>query len=487
MRELTGVRAVADLIRSTSEGRSLTIVGLSGAPGSGKSSFADELVAAIDGALLLPLDGYHLPQARLVELARRDRMGAPDTFDVPAFAGLLERLRSASPGDTVLARGFDRTIEEPVPDAVPLPIAEHSIVLVEGNYLLLDEDGWEGLGALFDLRLHLELDHDERMRRLEARHIRYGKSAEAAHEWAGGTDEANAVRIESAATAADALVRAEPPEPRGLRILHLSDTHLLGDPAARYNRIIDPLHSMEAVLAAHAAVPVDAVIVSGDLSNDGSPASYALLRERIDGWAADLGATAIYALGNHDDRQNFGVDGPYDHETEVQGVRILTVDSSVPGGASWGLLAESTLTWLRERLRASARPTVVVLHHPPIEAVTPLHRTMGLQNSYDFWSAIAGSSVQLVLAGHWHHQMLDSTRGVPVVVTPGVANRTDVLAGPDHERSVVATAGTLIELLPRGIRVTATEVPVPHRGEELFDVSGATLDEWRRRLGFGLG
>lgn len=484
MQEYTGVSAVADLIRARAQGRALTIVGITGAPGSGKSTFAAELVAEIDGAVLLPMDGYHLPQAELVRLGRRERMGAPDTFDVRAFADVLERLRSAGPGDTVTARGFDRAREEPVPDAVSVPIAERTIVIVEGNYLLLGDDGWEGVGALLDLRLHLRLDDEERLRRLAARHIRFGKSPDEARAWAEGTDEANALRIEAAAPRADAVVHSAEPAPRGLRILHLSDTHLLGDPEARYNRIVDPLRSLDAVLAAHDAIRPDLVVVSGDLSDDGSPASYALLRDRVETWATEREATAVYALGNHDDRAGFGVDAPYDHEVEVAGVRILTVDSSVPGGASWGLLAESTLAWLRERAHASDTPVVVVLHHPPIEAVTPLHRTMGLQNAHDFWAAIDGSAVRLVLAGHWHHQLVDSTRGVPVVVTPGAANRTDVLAGPEHERSVVASAASIVDLLPTGIRVTATEVPVPNRGEVLFDVSGETLDDWRRRLGF---
>lgn len=485
MQELTGVRAVSDLIRARSEGRELTIVGLTGAPGSGKSTFALSLVRELDDAVLLPMDGYHLPQADLVQLGRRDRMGAPDTFDVSAFTDLLLRLRAAAPGDTVLARGFDRRIEEPVPDAVRIPIGERTIIVVEGNYLLLGEDGWEGVGALLDLRLHLELEHDERLRRLEARHIRFGKTPDEARAWAGGPDERNAVRIEAAATAADAVVREPRPAPPLLRILHLSDTHLLGEPDAGYNLLIDPLLSLRTVLAAHDAVPdLDVVVISGDLSDDGSADSYRLLHETVEPWARARGAEVVYALGNHDDRRAFGIDGPHDHETHVAGVRILTLDSGVPGGASWGVLGESTLGWLADRLRASDEPTVVVLHHPPIDSVTSLHRVMGLQNPHDFWSAIDGADVRLILAGHWHHQLLDTSRGVPVVVTPGVANRTDTLAGPDHERSVVATAGSLVELLERGIRVTATDVPVAHRGEELFDVSGDTLAEWRSRLGF---
>src|SRR5690606_28068941 len=100
-------------------------------------------------AVLLPMDGFHLPQAELVRLGRRDRMGAPDTFDVDAFVAVLEAVRAAgggapggavgNSGVVVLAPGFDRDIEEPVPDAIAIA-PEVSIVVVEGNYLLLDDD-----------------------------------------------------------------------------------------------------------------------------------------------------------------------------------------------------------------------------------------------------------------------------------------------------------------------------------------------------------
>ena len=85
------------------------------------------------------MDGFHLPQADLVRLGRRDRMGAPDTFDVDAFVATLERLRWPGP---VTAPGFDRKIEEPVLDAIEIG-ADIRIVIVEGNYLLHDRDGWE--------------------------------------------------------------------------------------------------------------------------------------------------------------------------------------------------------------------------------------------------------------------------------------------------------------------------------------------------------
>ena len=481
---LTSIDEAVTAILRAGEDRPLLLVGLTGSPGAGKSTIAERLRTRIPGALVLPLDGYHLPQERLRELGRRDRMGAPDTFDVDGFVRAVRRLRSARPGDVVRVAGFDRSIEEPVPDALPLPVGERTVVLVEGNYLLLEDDGWAEVAGLLDLTLHLRIEPALRRRRLVARHLRFGKTLDEAIAWTDGPDERNAERIEAAGERADSVLEERPP--RALRILHLSDTHLLADPAARYNRIVDPRAALEALLSAHSAVAdLDAVVVSGDLTDDGDPESYRVLRARLEEWCAEKGAALVLALGNHDDREGFGSDGPWNTEVRVRGVRILVLDSSVPGGASWGLLAEPTLAWLRERIAADpSAPTVVVLHHPPIEAVTPLHRRMGLANPHDFWEAVAGSRLLAVLAGHWHHAFVDTSNAAPVVVAPGSANRTDVLAGPEHERSIAASGAAIVEVLPTGVRVTSTEIDAPHRGAELFDVSGEVLAEWQRRLGF---
>ncbi|MWV59073.1 metallophosphoesterase [Rathayibacter sp. VKM Ac-2754] len=476
-------QAVA-LVVDAAVGHRLLVVGVTGAPGAGKSTLAAELRGRIPGALVLGLDGYHLSQARLRELGRRERMGAPDTFDTAGFVAALRRLRRAERGDVLRVASFDRSIEEAIPEGAVLPISDATVVLVEGNYLLLEEEGWGEVAPLLDLALHLRIDPEVRRRRLAARHLRFGKTLDDALAWSAGPDERNAERIEAAADRADAILHPAPERP--LRVLHLSDTHLLGDPSARYDRVIDTRESLAAVLRAHSAVPdLDAVIVSGDLSDDGSPESYAALRAMLSDWCADREATLILALGNHDVREGFGSTGALNTETEVRGVRILALDSSVPGGPSWGLLTEATLAWLRERLRADPlRPTVLVLHHPPIEAVTPLHRRMGLANPHDLWEAVAGARILAVLSGHWHHAFIDTTTPAPVVVAPGAANRTDVLAGPAHERSVAASGASIVEVLSHGVRVTSTEIDAPHRGTELFDVSGEVLADWRRRLGF---
>ena len=226
---------VVEAVRAVEVGRSRratdagtrTLVGLAGAPGSGKSTLGEALVARLNlgapaaagagptapatapaaapaRAQLVSMDGFHLPQARLVELGRRDRMGAPDTFDVDGFLALLRLLRSA-PG-AVEAPGFDRELEEPAPGAVRIG-RERSLVVVEGNYLLHDAGGWGAARPLLDLTLFVELERDIRLTRLMARHERFGKTAAEARAWTLGPDEANARLIERTRGRADHEIR----------------------------------------------------------------------------------------------------------------------------------------------------------------------------------------------------------------------------------------------------------------------------------------
>lgn len=176
------------------------LVAIVGAPGAGKSTIAAALVGRLPHAALLPMDGFHLPQAELRRLGRRDRMGAPDTFDVDGFVRVLHAVRA---GEAVDAPGFDRELEEPVPGSLRV---DAPLVVVEGNYLLLDSGGWEAAAPLFDVTFFVEVDDGIRLERLIARHERFGKSPADARAWALGPDESNALLIAATARFADHVI-----------------------------------------------------------------------------------------------------------------------------------------------------------------------------------------------------------------------------------------------------------------------------------------
>jgi pantothenate kinase len=183
------------------------VVGVVGAPGAGKSTLAGQLVAdlATRGftATLLPMDGFHLPQGELRRRGRRDFMGAPDTFDVEAFVATLEQLTDVD--SVVRVPGFDRAIEEPVPEAIEIP-ARPGFVIVEGNYLLHDRDGWERVRPLLDTVIYLAPDDAVRRQRLITRHIAFGKTPAEAEEWVTRSDDPNAALIAATASRADRIL-----------------------------------------------------------------------------------------------------------------------------------------------------------------------------------------------------------------------------------------------------------------------------------------
>jgi Icc protein len=270
-----------------------------------------------------------------------------------------------------------------------------------------------------------------------------------------------------------------------LRILHLSDTHLTGD-GALHQGSVDTTAALESVLARIDGVPgIGLVVVSGDVSEDGSPESYAALVERVGGWAERHGAALVAVPGNHDLREGFrqvltnghvlGEGGrPLMHTMEyhpptvpvwgqslVVGRRIVTVDTSVPG-AGYGEISEASLDRLRAALDGEHAPhgTIVVLHHPPLPGPTALHAALQLRNPGALADVIRGSDVRVVLAGHYHHHFAGSLAGVPVLVAPGVANDTDV-TGPYDEEAAYVDAGALVVDVAEDGSVWSTPVRVP--------------------------
>ena len=184
------------------------VLGICGAPGAGKSTLAHRLRQRLGaGAVVVPLDGFHLHDDVLARLGLGDRKGAPETFDVAGFTALLRRLR-AETGHTVYAPEFDRTRELSLAGAIAVR-PEHRLVVTEGNYLLYDDAGWSDVLPLLDETWYVESDEEVRVARLVQRHVDHGKDAETAHCWATVSDQANAELVARTRAAADLVVEIE--------------------------------------------------------------------------------------------------------------------------------------------------------------------------------------------------------------------------------------------------------------------------------------
>ncbi|MFE0916606.1 nucleoside/nucleotide kinase family protein [Streptomyces nigra] len=201
-----------DRARSLADGGGRAVLGVAGSPGAGKTTLAETLVRELNGTgdpwvAHVPMDGFHLADAELERLGRRDRKGAPDTFDAAGYAALLRRLREEPGDDVVYAPGFERELEQPIAGAVPVEPAAR-LVVTEGNYLLLGRGAWARVRAQLDEVWFCELDEEERLRRLIARHERFGKTHEEAVAWVMRSDQRNAELVAATRDRADLVVPA---------------------------------------------------------------------------------------------------------------------------------------------------------------------------------------------------------------------------------------------------------------------------------------
>ncbi|QUC16154.1 uncharacterized protein UV8b_00395 [Ustilaginoidea virens] len=167
------------------------LIGISGIPGSGKTTLSRILARRLNELALeaqpgapapatsVPMDGFHLTRAALSAMpdpeAAHARRGAAFTFDAGGFLALMQKLRApvAAPGADVLAPSFNHAVKDPVEDDI-IVLATHRIVVLEGNYLALDRAVWRDAAKLFDELWFVEVDFEVARKRLRERHVRAG-------------------------------------------------------------------------------------------------------------------------------------------------------------------------------------------------------------------------------------------------------------------------------------------------------------------------
>lgn len=217
---------------------------------------------------------------------------------------------------------------------------------------------------------------------------------------------------------------AEYPRPKHF-LLHFSDTHLIAGEGDLYGDVNADtlLTQIFTELEASGARP-EAMIFTGDIADTGEVDAYKRIKAMVDPVAEKLGAEVIWAMGNHDDRSSFRKHLLHQPEStdpifsshDVNGLRILVIDTSVPGH-HYGEISEEQLVWLSEQLATPAPDgTILALHHPPVPAVLDMAMTVELHDQYKLAEVVRGSDIRSIIGGHLHYSSTATFAGIPVSV-----------------------------------------------------------------------
>jgi 3',5'-cyclic-AMP phosphodiesterase len=263
-------------------------------------------------------------------------------------------------------------------------------------------------------------------------------------------------------------------------VAHISDTHLLAGGARQYGGV-DPEAGLRPALERLTRLDPapQALVFSGDLADLAEPAAYERLRELVEPVAEALSAAVVWVMGNHDERAAFahsllGVDddGPQDRVHDVAGLRIVALDTSVPG-YHHGDLTDDQLAWLADVLATPApHGTLLAMHHPPIPIpMLPAAEIIELADQHRLADVIGGSDVRGILGGHFHFSTYSTFAGVPVSVAAATCYTSDPAPAARFVSAVDAhQALTMMHLYDD--RVVHTIVPVADAPE----VSGYPSD-----------
>jgi 3',5'-cyclic AMP phosphodiesterase CpdA len=229
---------------------------------------------------------------------------------------------------------------------------------------------------------------------------------------------------------------AEYPKPERV-LLHLSDTHLRAQGSHLYGSVDSEAYLMRALAAIEASgVRPDALVFTGDIADHGEDDAYARVVALVEPLAAALGARVIWVMGNHDDRAAFRARllpgdaaasaAPVDRVDELDGLRVVTLDTSVPG-LHHGELSDDQLRWLAAELATPAPlGTILALHHPPVPSVLDLAASVELRDQRRLADVLRGTDVRAIIGGHLHYSTFATFAGIPVSVASATCYTQDL-------------------------------------------------------------
>jgi len=232
--------------------------------------------------------------------------------------------------------------------------------------------------------------------------------------------------------------------PAGHVLAHISDTHFLGGSRPLYGSIDTDANLASALSALEASkIDIDALVFTGDIADLGEPDAYGRVRRLVEPAAARMGAEVVWVMGNHDDRsafrtellgaadsEGFGDDRPIDRVIDLGGLRVIALDTSVPG-YHHGELTEHQLDWLGRQLSVDApHGTILALHHPPVPSPVAYMQVLELQRQHELAEVVRGSDIRSILGGHLHYSTHGLFAGIPVAVAAATCYTMDVSA-PD--------------------------------------------------------
>ena len=201
-----------ELIQRRTPPQRRSILAIAGVPGSGKSTLAKAVIDAINAAqpgiaVGLPMDAYHMTNAKLERLGLRKRKGAPQTFEAQQYFKHLAQVRDA--GKRVSLPTFDRAFDDPVYTGLPQHTAGEKTryIITEGNYLLLDSLPWTAIDQLADLRVWIDIPAERAKRQTLQRHVQFGRTPQQAKHWYETNDQLNVDIIVQQSRHADLIVR----------------------------------------------------------------------------------------------------------------------------------------------------------------------------------------------------------------------------------------------------------------------------------------